>query len=546
MASQVKSIAALINEINNDELALPDLQRDFVWDEAQIRLLLDSIMRDYPFGSLLFWNTQFLEVIFRRFTKDFQSGRTFQTLVKPAGQKKRMVLDGQQRLQSLYVAFAGTHNGRRLYFNITSGPGFETDDDDDDDLGRNYRFEFWRGDEQNRPKRLVAVSDIIGWADRFEDDEIDAALKAVPLEGEAANLARRNLRLLRRKFTSDLVPIMLIDDDVIKEEQAKGINEILDIFVRVNDGGTKLSKSDLMFSLIKTKWTRAREHFDELQSDLAKIGIAAIDKDFIIRGLLTVSDAPANFEVSVVENYWDEMEPNFPKLAIALRNAVDFCRAPDVRILSSSLLDPVGTLYPVLYYLCKRKNCSVPDSEREKLRTLIYFLLFNRFLGGKNPAARIRYLREVFWEHKGRVVPLDELLGVVAYRQRHHAIQTSAAMLEWNPRLALNVAQPTAAIDTLSWQEKAEVDHIFPQSVYRPIIGDAVDDIGNLAYLGKLRNIRKRDEEPGSYFRLTSDEELAQNFLIEDRSLLAHDRFSEFIEKRRTLVLGRVKTFLGR
>lgn len=545
MGSQVKSIAALINEINNDELALPDLQRDFVWDDAQIRLLLDSIMRDYPFGSLLLWNTQFLEVVYRKFTKDFQAGQTFQTLVKRAGQKKRMVLDGQQRLQSLYLAFAGTHKGRKLYFNITSGPGFQNEDDDDD-LGRNYRFEFWRGDEQNRPKRLVAVSDIIGWADRFEDDEIDAVLKAVPLDGEAANLARRNLRLLRRKFTSDLVPIMLIDDDVIKEEQAKGINEILDIFVRVNDGGTRLSKSDLMFSLIKTKWTRAREHFDELQSDLARIGIDAIDKDFIIRGLLTVSDAPATFEVSVLQNYWDDMEPNFPKLAVALRNAVDFCRAADVRILSSSLLDPVGTLYPVLYYLGKRKNCSVPDAEREKLRTLIYFLLFNRFLGGRNPAARIRYLRDVFWEHPSRALPLDELLGVVAYRQTHHAIQTSAAMLQWNPRLALNIAQPTAAHDTLSWQEKAEVDHVFPQAVYRPVFGDAVDDIGNLAYLGKLRNIRKRDEEPEIYFRPTADEELAQDFLIEDRSLLTHEKFPEFIEQRRTLIVQKVKSFLGR
>ena len=109
------------------------------------------------------------------------------------------------------------------------------------------------------------MTDIVGWSDQLEDDEIDRVIKAVGLESDEASVARRNIRLLRRIFTRDLVPVMVIDDDVIREEQAKNTNEILEIFVRVNDGGTRLSKSDLMFSLIKTKWVSAREHFDRLQ-----------------------------------------------------------------------------------------------------------------------------------------------------------------------------------------------------------------------------------------------------------------------------------------
>lgn len=83
---------------------------------------MDSIMRGYPFGLLLFWNTQFLEVVYREFVTDYTKGQTFVTKVKPKGHKMRMVLDGQQRLQSLYVAIFGTYDGRRLFFNITSGP----------------------------------------------------------------------------------------------------------------------------------------------------------------------------------------------------------------------------------------------------------------------------------------------------------------------------------------------------------------------------------------------------------------------------------------
>lgn len=545
MATQVKSIAALMNEIRSSELALPDLQRDFVWDEDQIRVLLDSVMRDYPFGSLLFWNTQFLDVVYREFTANYRTGQTFQTLTKRAGEKKRMVLDGQQRLQSLYVAFQGTYDGRRLYFNVTSGPDSKVAVDDDD-LGRNYRFEFWRDDEPNRAKRLVRVADVVGWANRFEEDEIEQIIKSVGLDGDEASLARRNLRLLRSTFTRDLVPITIIDDDVIRGEQAKKINEILEIFVRVNSGGTRLSKSDLMFSLIKTKWASAREHFDELQRDLDKVGIPDADKDFIIRGLLTVSDLPTAFDVGVIEKHWDTIEPRFPSFKAALGSAIDFCRSQDVRILSSSLLRPVGTLYPIVYYLAQHKNGSVPDSQRQGLRTLIYFLLFNEFLGGKSPEARVRVVREVLQKHPGAQLPVDELLAAVAKRQRQHATTTTAEMLNWNPRLTLNIAQPTAARDTLSWQEKAEVDHIFPQSVYRPIHGGLVDDIGNFAYLGKLRNIRKSNDEPAEYFKNTSDAELRDDFLIEDRALLAPARFQEFVEQRRASVLATVRGFLGR
>jgi hypothetical protein len=119
-------------------------------------------------------------------------------------------------------------------------------------------------------------------------------------------------------------------------------------------------------------------------------------------------------------------------------------------------------------------------------------------------------------------------------------------MLNWNPRLALCIAQPTAAKDTLSWQEKAEVDHIFPQSIYRPKFGALVDDIGNFAYLGKLRNIRKSNHEPSAYFAGVSEAELREDFLIPDRSLLMPDKFLEFVAARRELVVAKVAEFLGR
>ena len=236
------------------------------------------------------------------------------------------------------------------------------------------------------------------------------------------------------------------------------------------------------------------------------------------------------------------MEKVFDQFSLAVRSAIDFCRSPDVGILSASML-PSMTLYPIIYYLFHLKNASVPDTQRRPLRTALYFLLFNSFVKSE---ARIRYLRDELKKSKAAAFPLDGILKVIATRQVHHCVSTTSEMLNENPRLALNIAQPTAAKETLSWQEWPEVDHIFPQSALRPKYGDLVDDIGNFSYLGKLRNIRKSDAMPVEYFKDMSDDELRNNHLINDRSLLAEDKFEAFVKARRELILGNVKAFLGR
>jgi hypothetical protein len=220
MIPKPRSIMSLLNEVRSDEIALPDLQRDFVWTDEQIRLLLDSIMRGYPFGLLLFWETQFLEVVYRDFVTDYSKGQTFTTKVKAKGRKMRMILDGQQRLQSLYLAIFGSYDGRRLYFNVTSGPKGAKDTDDDDPIGPRYRFEFWSDNDTNRPKRLVRVAEIIRWPPHLANTEINKVLAAIPLDGDEAELARDNRKHLREVVLTDIVPVTTIDENVYEADQA--------------------------------------------------------------------------------------------------------------------------------------------------------------------------------------------------------------------------------------------------------------------------------------------------------------------------------------
>ena len=100
-----------------------------------------------------------------------------------------MVLDGQQRLQSFLIGVYGSHEGRRLYFDVTSGPGTAADDEDGESGA--FRFAFWRPDDPNRPRRYILVSEIVSWAPRIEEQEITRVSSEIPLH----NARQRGLQL---------------------------------------------------------------------------------------------------------------------------------------------------------------------------------------------------------------------------------------------------------------------------------------------------------------------------------------------------------------
>ncbi|MCL0071958.1 DUF262 domain-containing protein, partial [Peptococcaceae bacterium] len=122
MRNKKETIRKFVSLINNEEeqggLCLPNIQRYFIWKEEQIERLFDSIMREYPIGNLLIWKTK-EPVKMRKFIDNYKDG--LKLIDVPKNKKiKLIVLDGQQRLQSLFIALKGSYNGKELYFNVLS------------------------------------------------------------------------------------------------------------------------------------------------------------------------------------------------------------------------------------------------------------------------------------------------------------------------------------------------------------------------------------------------------------------------------------------
>ena len=132
MKTPKHSLRKIVTFLNNPDedggFWLPNIQRPFVWTEEQICRLFDSILREYPISTLLVWKTK-STIRRRKFIDNYRDGiRLTDFYVPEDDRKKCLVLDGQQRLQSLYIGLCGSYGGRELCFNILSGDVAAPDD----------------------------------------------------------------------------------------------------------------------------------------------------------------------------------------------------------------------------------------------------------------------------------------------------------------------------------------------------------------------------------------------------------------------------------
>ena len=134
MKTQQLSLRKIVSYLNNPDedggFWLPNIQRPFVWSEEQICRLFDSILRQYPISTLLIWKTN-MGVRRRKFIDNFKEEHRHHLSnfkVPDDDKKKCLVLDGQQRLQSLFIGLRGSYDGKELYLDILSGELAAPDD----------------------------------------------------------------------------------------------------------------------------------------------------------------------------------------------------------------------------------------------------------------------------------------------------------------------------------------------------------------------------------------------------------------------------------
>jgi len=554
------SIHNVLNQIKNDEIVLPSIQRNFVWSQDRIKRLLDSIMRGYPIGLALLWET-YNDIQYRTFTKDYWPGILYSYSENRRRWKKKLVLDGQQRLQSLYLALYGTLEGKSLYFDVLSGRY------SDSLAEESYVFKFFHSNEadQHQDRTKEQLSKPIEKRDEnfklshykklTELFRMSAAEKgklkrhlAKELDLSEDDQVRLDLNLSRfdEAFSKDenILKVSVIDENLPSEsEYRKSDADVLEIFVRVNREFTPLSRSDLIFSMLKLKWKESAEALPEFVKRVNKGNSFELDTDFVIRCLFAVSDLGTRFDVDLLrkrENI-NKLRSNFQACCDAIRAAVDFVQE-ECRCQSSHLIGSAYTIVPFVYYLFHTKNHEIRNDQIADTRKAFYLLAlakpFSRFAEGRL-GAFIRQELKPLAEKSDETFPFDKVVTWVAYWERIKEFGDD--LLRANYQLALHLLQGLRGGRIQYKRNAPETDHIFPRSELRKkgYEEDIINHFANFWILAKGKNQNKSNQHPAVYFRDVNDR-ILKGALI-DKKLLDYRRYTTFINTRKEKILTKVK-----
>ncbi len=570
-------IADLLRKINH-EILIPGIQRPYQWTPEQITRLFDSLMRGYPINTFLFWELQpenFGDWEIYRFIKNFRHGDIHNdTASMHQDAAATLVLDGQQRLTSLLIGLTGSYtvrNGLRgkgsnwiakiLVLNLLQSPTKDAGDDDGasaSDLY--YGFKFVAADRVPKNDGLAVWFKVPQVAQLLDRDQLGAAIDTLlllnpDLESAQQSLLRSNLtRLWQVVHEEECIAFYV--------EREQSYDKVLDIFVRANDGGTKLSRSDLLMSMVTLRWEQfnARSETEAVTYRMreALAHDTAFDRDYLLRAGLFFNDLDFAFQLG---NFTPRniaiIEANWTGVKRALLMTADLFVQFGIR---GGALTGVNSVMLVACYLFKANQArpesewTVPEGDTDRIRRWITSVLFHGVLGGTANMTMEFYRRIVNEQLKlSRSFPVQELSSRMTLRGRSMAYDSDAAgrfaAHEVKSRIGsivLSLLYSRSDWSIKDWQLiQVMPSHLLLDDRLR-VQGVPNEEIGVYqSWAGRLANqMILSDEEAKAYYsmdleawaRSRAPEFWARHHLPSDPALYEEFAFLEFITARKQLL----------
>lgn len=363
------TIHQALDRISRNEFLLPAFQREFVWKADQIEKLFDSLMKGYPVSSMLFWKVKGetkSEFKFYKFLNEYREWYKIHNehISSDVINDFHAVLDGQQRLTSLYIGLYGSYAykeyrkawadtewslpTRLLYLNITE-VGAEN-------IGLDYDFKFLKKADTNNSDLTIIDGNKWFRIGRIlslhkEDYDLDDFCE----ENEISREEKKVLRRLEKVVFNETL-INYYEEDEQKADKA------VNIFIRINSGGTHLSFSDILMSVAVANWRikDARTEIHNLVDYIRSKGFG-IDKDYILKSFLYLHHRDVRFQInsfnidfiSNIENDWD----NIRNSIISLFDLIKSYGLTDYTLTAKN-----ATL-PILYYIYHKNIYDKFDSK---------------------------------------------------------------------------------------------------------------------------------------------------------------------------------------
>jgi uncharacterized protein with ParB-like and HNH nuclease domain len=573
------TIKEAVDSIHRKKYLLPAIQREFVWDTEQIERLFDSLMRDYPISTFLFWevekekinNYQFYEFVREYHERDNRHNPK----ANLSGENGVVaILDGQQRLTSLYIGLRGTYAyklPRKRWDNDTAFPKRKLcvnllKQSENSDLI--YDFQFLTEYECQNPSEnhyWFCVGDILDLKEQYEVNDYLVDKGLMSLSSDQSKFANRTLfKLWKIIHDTHSINFFL--------EKDESLDKVLNIFIRVNSGGTQLSYSDLLLSIATAQWKEkdAREEITSFVDEINNIGDGFnVNKDFVLKNCLVLSDfKDIAFKVDnfnrenmlLIERDWDKISKAI-KSAIILLSSLGYHR---------DTLTSNNALIPIAYYLYRIGSpnnfaeSSKHKDDRETIFKWLVIALLKRTFGGQ-PDNVLRPIREVIKNSTIEGFPFDEILKKLKGTTKAMSFDDDEIDNLFYYQYAQSYIYSVLAFiyPSLDFRNKFHQDHIFPKKLFtrKRLLKRGIDEsridfyLDNYNYLANLQLLEgvPNQEKSGKDFNvwiekkypdLTERKEYMKRHFIPDIDL-SLENFEKFIEEREKLITSAFKKLLS-
>ena len=553
------TIYEALQNIKRGRYVMPAFQRQFVWGMAQIEKLWDSILLGYPIATFLFWHVDDDNITWDTNVCNFLTKVTFDSTKSPDSVNYGLshinlkysdtaVLDGQQRLTSLFLSLEGEAHIRskharkknssttieKLVIELDKNR-LTVDEDEYNSKRYDVRFTDKIGMQRNT---LFEIRNIMSDEFRNEATRAQAIENAIKYVSEDSKEYARDI--LKKLYSK------IFEEKLIRYTEIYGMNQdaALEMFVRFNAGGKPLKKSDITMSILEAYWPSSKAEFGKLLVD----SYEGFGTDFVIRSALMLYGDVVKSNINkqtadALKNNWDNFKRALRNLETALK---------EIKVDVSRFRTSWNVLLPILYTLYY--NPDYQDSLDGIQAYLVRAVLFTYFRSGTT--GKLNTLRSRINEY-GSTITVDMLDSMNELKVTEGKIDDIL-----NAERGSRIAGEALYFLSIDWWNKGisyEQDHLHPYEGFEKNNPIGVqpdtwrrwrsqrDRLPNLWLLGGRSNASKSDMRLLDFYNdMTADQQATfrkEAMIPIDASLELED-FEDFYEKRKALMAKKLKELM--
>lgn len=533
-------INQILDKIDENQLFVPAFQREYVWKRQNAKDLIASLIKDYPTGTMLTWETNNPPELKGKYKYEANKGAV------------KIILDGQQRITTLYMLMRG---------NI---PPYYTEKEIENDIRNLYvnveslELEYYKVKVMENNPLWVNITDIFKRKIRERDitDELEKRNNGERLPRERETIISNNIRAIElietRDFLEQIIPVKAT------------IKEAIDIFYIVNASGVNLTDAELALAQISGYWPNARDLFKKKLQDLEKQGWV-FKLDFIVYALLAVTHKlGSKMEKLHTSDNKDKLIAAWKKLDDSVLDYVCNLLQSQAYVDHTEEINSVYALIPLIAFTFNKSDSKLNEDEIKKaIKWFYYSQIRNRYISqlpqkldkdlsiiNENPNPFDTLLALIDEERPLEIKP-SEFIG----RDIRHPL---FSLMKWyfKSKGAICFGTGLSLRKNMGKKYCLERDHIFAYSILRD---SGIYDMGNQFHYAIAQEITNRailtkieNREKSAMFADIYLTEVKKRFpnalklqcIPEDESLWKVENYEKFLETRREILAKELNNFL--